>query len=161
MEQTIALQGHNLKWDLLTNTSKLCHYCGKLGYNPRSCPLKEGRGRLCTRDLVAKLKDRFKLNNPNNQRANSNKSRSRSHSKFCDQSHFEPSRSGPDTANADHHNQNPSNNHNKQPHNSSNTRPRSNDRNNKECSVSFSAADHNTVSHPNNNKHQPILKPSD
>ncbi|PKK77724.1 hypothetical protein RhiirC2_771028 [Rhizophagus irregularis] len=61
MEQIIALQGRNLKWDLPANTTKLCHRCGKLGCNPQSCPLRGGRGRSRTRDPVAKLCDRIKL----------------------------------------------------------------------------------------------------
>ncbi|GET65870.1 hypothetical protein GLOIN_2v1877187 [Rhizophagus irregularis DAOM 181602=DAOM 197198] len=39
MEQSIALQGHRLQWELPENTNKLCHRCGKLGCAPAACPL--------------------------------------------------------------------------------------------------------------------------
>ncbi|CAB5362866.1 unnamed protein product [Rhizophagus irregularis] len=41
MKQTIVFQGHNLRWKLPANTTRLCHCCGKLGCNPQSCPYVE------------------------------------------------------------------------------------------------------------------------
>lgn len=89
---------------------KLCHRCGKLGCNSQSCPLRGGRGRSRTRDPVAKLCDRIKLNQPTNK---SNSSRPRSRSKSRDRSRSEASRSGPANPNSDQRNQK-SSSHDKQ-----------------------------------------------
>ncbi|EXX79343.1 hypothetical protein RirG_006530 [Rhizophagus irregularis DAOM 197198w] len=61
MEQSIALQGHRLQWELPENTNKLCHRCGKLGCAPTACPLNNSRGRSRTRNPVAHLKERFHI----------------------------------------------------------------------------------------------------
>ncbi|GBC19774.2 hypothetical protein GLOIN_2v1766278 [Rhizophagus irregularis DAOM 181602=DAOM 197198] len=70
MEQTVSFQGKVLFWSSPDNTNKLCHRCGKLGCAPNFCPLKQTRGRSRTRDPVAKLKERFNVNQP--RRSNSN-----------------------------------------------------------------------------------------
>ncbi|GBC37113.2 hypothetical protein GLOIN_2v1766278 [Rhizophagus irregularis DAOM 181602=DAOM 197198] len=62
MEQTISFQGHVLFWSSPDNTNKLCHRCGKLGCAPNFCPFKQTRGRSRTCDPVAKLKERFNVN---------------------------------------------------------------------------------------------------
>ncbi|CAB4443098.1 unnamed protein product [Rhizophagus irregularis] len=63
--------------------------CGKLGCAPNFCPEKQTRGRSRARNPVAKLKERFNVNQPRrsapDQRASSN-SRSRSRSKSRDRS---------------------------------------------------------------------------
>ncbi|GBC39892.2 hypothetical protein GLOIN_2v1766278 [Rhizophagus irregularis DAOM 181602=DAOM 197198] len=88
MEQTISFQGHVLFWSSPDNTNKLCHRCGKLGCAPNFCPLKQTRGRSRIRDPVAKLKERFNVNQPHrsNLRSANACSRSRSRSKSKDQS---------------------------------------------------------------------------
>ncbi|CAB4443100.1 unnamed protein product [Rhizophagus irregularis] len=88
-EQTISFQGKVLSWGSPDNSNKLCHRCGKLGCAPNFCPEKQTRGRSRTRNPVAKLKERFNVNQPRrsapDQRASSN-SRSRSRSKSRDRS---------------------------------------------------------------------------
>ncbi|CAB4436124.1 unnamed protein product [Rhizophagus irregularis] len=88
-EQTISFQGKVLSWGSPDHSNKLCHRCGKLGCAPNFCPEKQTRGRSRTRNPVAKLKERFNVNQPRRsapgQRANSN-SRSRSRSKSRDRS---------------------------------------------------------------------------
>ncbi|GET56094.1 hypothetical protein GLOIN_2v1766278 [Rhizophagus irregularis DAOM 181602=DAOM 197198] len=78
MEQTISFQGHVLFWSSPDNTNKLCHRCGKLGCAPNFCPLKQSRGRSRTRDPVAKLKERFNVNQPRRSNSNTANARSRS-----------------------------------------------------------------------------------
>ncbi|CAB4443105.1 unnamed protein product [Rhizophagus irregularis] len=89
MEQTISFQGKVLSWGSPDNSNKLCHRCGKLGCAPNFCPEKQARGRSRTRNPVAKLKERFNVNQPRRsvpaQRTTSN-SRSRSRSKSRDRS---------------------------------------------------------------------------
>ncbi|CAB4441230.1 unnamed protein product [Rhizophagus irregularis] len=91
MEQTISFQGKVLSCGFPDNSNKLCHRCGKLGCAPNFCPEKQTRGRSRTRNPVAKLKERFNVNQPRrsapDQRANSN-SRSHSRSKSRDRSAF-------------------------------------------------------------------------
>ncbi|CAB4443088.1 unnamed protein product [Rhizophagus irregularis] len=88
-EQTISFQGKVLSWGSPDHSNKLCHRCGKLGCAPNFCPEKQTRGRSRTRNPVAKLKERFNVNQPRRsapgQRANSS-SRSRSRSKSRDRS---------------------------------------------------------------------------
>ncbi|GBC19738.2 hypothetical protein RIR_jg41995.t1 [Rhizophagus irregularis DAOM 181602=DAOM 197198] len=76
MEQTVSFQGKVLFWSSPDNTNKLCHRCGKLGCAPNFCPLKQTRGRSRIRDPVAKLKERFNVNQP--RRSNSNTVNARS-----------------------------------------------------------------------------------
>ncbi|GET57912.1 hypothetical protein GLOIN_2v1673942 [Rhizophagus irregularis DAOM 181602=DAOM 197198] len=121
------------------NTNKLCHRCGKLGCAPNFCPLKQTRGRSRTCDPVAKLKERFNVNQP---RSNSNianaRSRSRSRSKSKDRSASNSGRAN----NASHDRTNNDNsNHNKPPPNTS-QRAR---HNSKERSVSFSSSSRSTA----------------
>ncbi|PKB93226.1 hypothetical protein RhiirA5_485141 [Rhizophagus irregularis] len=78
MEQTISFQGHVLFWSSPDNTNKLCHRCGKLGCAPNFCPLKQTRGRSRTRDPVAKLKERFNVNQPRRSNSKTANARSRS-----------------------------------------------------------------------------------
>ncbi|CAB4416839.1 unnamed protein product [Rhizophagus irregularis] len=89
MEQTISFQGKVLSWGSPDNSNKLCHRCGKLGCAPNFCPEKQTRGRSRTRNPVAKLKERFNVNQPRRsalgQHATSN-SRFRSCSKSRDRS---------------------------------------------------------------------------
>ncbi|GBC23501.2 hypothetical protein GLOIN_2v1762049 [Rhizophagus irregularis DAOM 181602=DAOM 197198] len=66
MEHSIALQGHRLQWELPENTNKLYHRCGKLGCAPTACPLNNSRGRSCTRNPVAHLKEHFNIGQSNN-----------------------------------------------------------------------------------------------
>ncbi|PKY31320.1 hypothetical protein RhiirB3_448867 [Rhizophagus irregularis] len=82
MEQSIALQGHRLQWELPENTNKLCHRYGKLGCAPTACPLNNSRGRSRTRNPVAYLKERFNIGQTNNNNSSANRSRQRS----CSQS---------------------------------------------------------------------------
>ncbi|GBC48048.2 hypothetical protein RIR_jg18549.t1 [Rhizophagus irregularis DAOM 181602=DAOM 197198] len=86
MEQSIALQGHRLQWELPENTNKLCHRCGKLGCAPTACPLNNSRGRLCIRNPVAHLKKRFNIGQSNNHNSSANRSRHRSRSQSKDRS---------------------------------------------------------------------------
>ncbi|GET62893.1 hypothetical protein GLOIN_2v1766278 [Rhizophagus irregularis DAOM 181602=DAOM 197198] len=139
MEQTVSFQGKVLFWSSPDNINKLCHRCGKLGCAPNFCPLKQTRGRSRTRDPVAKLKERFNVNQP---RSNSNianaRSRSRSRSKSKDRSASNSGR----TNNAPHDRTNNDNsNHNKPPPNTS-QRAR---HNSKERSVSFSSSSRSTA----------------
>ncbi|EXX71678.1 hypothetical protein RirG_076280 [Rhizophagus irregularis DAOM 197198w] len=110
MKQTISFQGKVLFWSSPDNTNKLCHRCGKLGCALNFCPLKQTRGRSRTRDPVAKLKERFNVNQP--RRSNSNtanaRSCSRSRSKSKDRS---ASNSGRDN-NISHDRTNHDKNHN-------------------------------------------------
>ncbi|GBC26347.2 hypothetical protein GLOIN_2v1673942 [Rhizophagus irregularis DAOM 181602=DAOM 197198] len=134
MEQTVSFQGKVLFWSSPDNTNKLCHRCGKLGCAPNFCPLKQTRGRSRTRDPVAKLKERFNVNQPH--RSNSNaanaRSRSRSRSKSKDRSASNSGRAN----NVSHDRTNNDNNHNKPPPSTSH-RAR---HNSKERSVSFSSS---------------------
>ncbi|PKK59579.1 hypothetical protein RhiirC2_794655 [Rhizophagus irregularis] len=57
IEQTIALQGHRLQWELPANTNKLCHRCGKLGCAPTACPLNNSRGRSLDNAPVLNLRN--------------------------------------------------------------------------------------------------------
>ncbi|GET54691.1 hypothetical protein GLOIN_2v1786555 [Rhizophagus irregularis DAOM 181602=DAOM 197198] len=111
MEQTVSFQGKVLFWSSPDNTNKLCHRCGKLGCAPNFCPLKQTRGRSRTRDPVAKLKERFNVNQPH--RSNSNaantRSRSRSRSKSKDRSTYDSGRD----KNISHDRTNNDKNHNK------------------------------------------------
>ncbi|PKC51769.1 hypothetical protein RhiirA1_405336, partial [Rhizophagus irregularis] len=113
--------------------------CGKLGCAPNFCPLKQTRGRSRTRDPVAKLKERFNVNQP--RRSNSNtanaRSRSRSRSKSKDRS---ASNSGRDN-NISHDRTNHDKNHNI-PNPNASQRAR---RNSKERSVSFSFSSRSTA----------------
>ncbi|CAB4403199.1 unnamed protein product [Rhizophagus irregularis] len=88
-EQTISFQGKVLSWGSPDHSNKLCHRCGKLGCAPNFCPEKQTRGRSRTRNPVAKLKERFNVNQPRrsgpDQRATTN-FRSRSRSKSRDRS---------------------------------------------------------------------------
>ncbi|GBC12758.2 hypothetical protein GLOIN_2v1762049 [Rhizophagus irregularis DAOM 181602=DAOM 197198] len=86
MEQSIALQGHRLQWELPENTNKLCHRCGKLGCVPTACPLNNSRGRSRTRNPVAHLKERFNIGQSNNHNSSANRSRHRSCSQSKDHS---------------------------------------------------------------------------
>ncbi|GET63160.1 hypothetical protein GLOIN_2v1673942 [Rhizophagus irregularis DAOM 181602=DAOM 197198] len=70
MEQTVSLQGKVLVWSSLNNTNKLCHRCGKLGCAPNFCPLKQTRGCSRTCNPVAKLKERFNVNQPRHSNSN-------------------------------------------------------------------------------------------
>ncbi|PKC54609.1 hypothetical protein RhiirA1_476987 [Rhizophagus irregularis] len=79
MEQTVSFQGKVLSWSSPDHTNKLCHRCGKLGCALNFCPFKQTRGRSRTRDPVAKLKERFNVNQPL-RRSNSNAVNSRSYS---------------------------------------------------------------------------------
>ncbi|PKY16000.1 hypothetical protein RhiirB3_428295, partial [Rhizophagus irregularis] len=139
MEQTVSFQGKVLFWSSPDNTNKLCHRCGKLGCAPNFCPLKQTRGRSRTRDPVAKLKERFNVNQPH--RSNSNtanaRSRSRSRSKSKDRSVSNSGRAN----NVSHDRTNNANNHNKPPPNTS-QRAR---HNSKERSVSFSSSSRSTA----------------
>ncbi|GBC49540.2 hypothetical protein GLOIN_2v1766278 [Rhizophagus irregularis DAOM 181602=DAOM 197198] len=139
MEQTVSFQGKVLFWSSPDNTNKLCHRCGKLGCAPNFCPLKQTRGRSRTRDPVAKLKERFNVNQP---RSNPNianaRSRSRSRSKFKDRSASNSRRAN--NASQDRTN-NDNSNHNKPPPNTS-QRAR---HNSKERSVSFSSSSRSTA----------------
>ncbi|PKC72148.1 hypothetical protein RhiirA1_389996 [Rhizophagus irregularis] len=139
MEQTVSFQGKVLFWSSPDNTNKLCHRCGKLGCAPNFCPLKQTRGRSRTRDPVAKLKERFNVNQP--RRSNSNtanaRSRSRSRSKSKDRSASNSGR----VNNTSHDRNNNDNNHNKTPPITS-QRAR---HNSKERSVSFSSSSCSTA----------------
>ncbi|CAB4436126.1 unnamed protein product [Rhizophagus irregularis] len=88
-EQTISFQGKVLSWGSPDHSNKLCHRCGKLGCAPNFCPEKQTRCRSRTRNPVAKLNERFNVNQPRrsapDQCATSN-SRSRSRSKSRDRS---------------------------------------------------------------------------
>ncbi|GET50249.1 hypothetical protein GLOIN_2v1766278 [Rhizophagus irregularis DAOM 181602=DAOM 197198] len=141
MEQTVSFQGKVLFWSSPDNTNKLCHRCGKLGCAPNFCPLKQTRGRSRTRDPVAKLKERFNVNQPH--RSNSNtanaRSRSRSRSKSKDRSVSNSGRAN--NNNVSHDRTNNAYNHNKPPPNTS-QRAR---HNSKERSVSFSSSSHSTA----------------
>ncbi|GBC29872.2 hypothetical protein RIR_jg23606.t1 [Rhizophagus irregularis DAOM 181602=DAOM 197198] len=86
MEQSIALQGHRLQWELPENTNKLCHRCGKLGCAPTACPLNNSRGRSRTRNPVAHLKEHFNIGQSNNQNSSANRSRHHSRSQSKDRS---------------------------------------------------------------------------
>uniref|UniRef100_U9TH24 Uncharacterized protein n=1 Tax=Rhizophagus irregularis (strain DAOM 181602 / DAOM 197198 / MUCL 43194) TaxID=747089 RepID=U9TH24_RHIID len=86
MEQSIALQGHRLQWELPENTNKLCHRCGKLGCAPTACPLNNSRGRSRTRNPVAHLKERFNIGQSNNHNSSANRSRRHSRSQSKDRS---------------------------------------------------------------------------
>ncbi|GET63944.1 hypothetical protein GLOIN_2v1877187 [Rhizophagus irregularis DAOM 181602=DAOM 197198] len=86
MEQSIALQGHRLQWELPENTNKLCHRCGKLGCAPTACPLNNSRGRSRTRNPVAHLKERFNIGQSNNHNSSANCNRHRSRSQSNDRS---------------------------------------------------------------------------
>ncbi|PKC52943.1 hypothetical protein RhiirA1_543343 [Rhizophagus irregularis] len=137
--QTVSFQGKVLFWSSPDNTNKLCHRCGKLGCAPNFCPLKQTRGRSRTRDPVAKLKERFNVNQP--RRSNSNtanaRSRSRSRSKSKDRSASNSGR----VNNTSHDRNNNDNNHNKTPPITS-QRAR---HNSKERSVSFSSSSCSTA----------------
>ncbi|PKC05226.1 hypothetical protein RhiirA5_421152 [Rhizophagus irregularis] len=86
MEQSIALQGRRLQWKLLENTNKLCHRCGKLSCAPTACSLNHSRGRSCTRNPVAYLKECFNIGQSNNNNSSANRSRQRSCSQSKDHS---------------------------------------------------------------------------
>ncbi|PKC51161.1 hypothetical protein RhiirA1_484396, partial [Rhizophagus irregularis] len=122
------------------NTNKLCHRCGKLGCAPNFCPLKQTRGRSRTRDPIAKLKERFNVNQPprhSNPNAANSRSRSRSRSKSRDQS---ASNSRRDINNSQDHNNNVNNNNIPNPNTSRRAR-----HNSKERSVSFSSSSRSTA----------------
>ncbi|PKY33285.1 hypothetical protein RhiirB3_452060 [Rhizophagus irregularis] len=70
MKQTVSFQGKVLVWSSLNNTNKLCHRCGKLGCAPNFCPVKQTRGCSRTCDPVAKLKERFNVNQPRHSNSN-------------------------------------------------------------------------------------------
>ncbi|PKY34763.1 hypothetical protein RhiirB3_454791, partial [Rhizophagus irregularis] len=115
--------------------------CGKLGCAPNFCPLKQSRGRSRTRDPVAKLKERFNVNQP--RRSNSNaantRSRSRSRSKSKDRSTHDSGRAN--NNNSSHDRNNNVNNHNiHNPNTSQRAR-----HNSKERSVSFSSSSRSTA----------------
>ncbi|PKY35673.1 hypothetical protein RhiirB3_456841 [Rhizophagus irregularis] len=110
MEQTVSFQGKVLFWSSPDNTNKLCHRCGKLGCAPNFCPLKQTRGRTRTCDSVAKLKERFNVNQPPRRsipNAANSRSCSRSRSKSRDRS---ASASRHDINNSQDHNNNINNN---------------------------------------------------
>ncbi|GBC25424.2 hypothetical protein GLOIN_2v1673942 [Rhizophagus irregularis DAOM 181602=DAOM 197198] len=139
MEQTVSFQGKVLFWFSPDNTNKLCHRCGKLGCAPNFCPLKQTRGRSRTRDPVAKLKERFNVNQPrcSNSNAANTRSRSRSRSKSKDRSTHDSGRAN----NSSHDRNNNVNNHNiHNPNTSQRAR-----HNSKERSVSFSSSSRSTA----------------
>ncbi|EXX52136.1 hypothetical protein GLOIN_2v1766278 [Rhizophagus irregularis DAOM 181602=DAOM 197198] len=155
MEQTISFQGHVLFWSSPDNTNKLCHRCGKLGCAPNFCPFKQTRGRSRTCDPVAKLKERFNVNQSrrsNSKTANA-RSRSRSRSKSKDRS---ASNSGRDN-NISHDRTNNDKNHNKPAPNIS-QRAR---HNSKERSVSFSSSSRSTARPPPRQTPNSALSPDD
>ncbi|EXX55820.1 hypothetical protein RIR_jg42029.t2 [Rhizophagus irregularis DAOM 181602=DAOM 197198] len=139
MEQTVSFQGKVLFWSSSDNTNKLCHRCGKLGCAPNFCPLKQTRGRSRTRDPVAKLKERFNVNQP--RRSNSNTANARSHSRSCSKSKDRYASNSGRANNVSHDRTNNDNNHNKPPPNTS-QRAR---HNSKERSVSFSSSSRSTA----------------
>ncbi|PKC54679.1 hypothetical protein RhiirA1_476860 [Rhizophagus irregularis] len=160
MEQSIALQGHRLQWELPENTNKLCHRCGKLGCAPTACPLNNSRGRSRTRNPVAHLKERFKIGQSNNPNSSANQSRHRSRSQSKDRSN-----SRQRNHSASHTGRNNNNTNNISSPNFSNSdnstqsaqRPRSNERKGKDRSVSFSTFQRNSTSTPNSSGHKPPL----
>ncbi|EXX65128.1 hypothetical protein RIR_jg20091.t1 [Rhizophagus irregularis DAOM 181602=DAOM 197198] len=86
MEQSIALQGHRLQWELPENTNRLCHRCGKLSCAPTAYPLNNSRGRSHTCNPVAHLKERFNISQSNNHNSSANRSRQCSRSQSKDRS---------------------------------------------------------------------------
>ncbi|EXX63441.1 hypothetical protein RIR_jg32963.t1 [Rhizophagus irregularis DAOM 181602=DAOM 197198] len=139
IEQTVSFQGKVLSWSSPDNTNKLCHRCGKLDCAPNFCPLKQSRGRTCTRDLVIKLKERFNINQPCHSSSNANtRSHFRSRSKSRDQSTSISRRGNNISQNNNKNNVNSQANSN--PNNSQRAR-----HNSKERSVSFSSSSHSTA----------------
>ncbi|GET63135.1 hypothetical protein RIR_jg20167.t1 [Rhizophagus irregularis DAOM 181602=DAOM 197198] len=124
-----------LSWFSSNNSNKLYHRCGKLSCAPNFCSLKQSKGRTRTRDLVAKLKKRFNINQSRHSNSNANlHSRSQSHSKSRDQS--------ASTLRRDNNNTKiNSNNTNNQIITNANTSHHAR-RNSKEHSVSFSSSSH-------------------
>ncbi|PKB91889.1 hypothetical protein RhiirA5_387959, partial [Rhizophagus irregularis] len=141
MEQTVSFQGKVLFWSFPDNTNKLCHRCGKLGCTPNFCPLKQTRGRSRTRDPVAKLKERFNVNQPCRSTSNTANAHSHSRSRFKSKDRS-ASNSGRDN-NISHDRTNHGKNHNI-PNPNASQRAR---RNSKERSVSFSSSSRFTA-HP-------------
>ncbi|EXX64473.1 hypothetical protein RirG_142370 [Rhizophagus irregularis DAOM 197198w] len=135
MEQTVSFQDKMLSWFSSNNSNKLYHRCGKLSCAPNFCSLKQSKGRTRTRDLVAKLKKRFNINQSRHSNSNANlHSRSQSHSKSRDQS--------ASTLRRDNNNTKiNSNNTNNQIITNANTSHHAR-RNSKEHSVSFSSSSH-------------------
>ncbi|GET50300.1 hypothetical protein RIR_jg32911.t1 [Rhizophagus irregularis DAOM 181602=DAOM 197198] len=139
MEQTVSFQGKVLFWSFPDNTNKLCHRCGKLGCAPNFCPLKQTRGRSRTRDPVAKLKERFNVNQP--RRSNSNAANTRSHSRSRSKSKDRSTHDSGRANNSSHDRNNNVNNHNiHNPNTSQRAR-----HNSKEQSVSFSSSSRSTA----------------
>jgi hypothetical protein len=104
MEQTIALQGQTLQWELPANTKQLCHRCGKLGCAPTACLMNNSRGRSRTRNPVAHLKERFNIGGQqSNTNSAANRSRQRSRSQSKDRSSSRQ-RSKPNKQQAGHYN---------------------------------------------------------
>lgn len=64
MKQSIALQGRRFTWELLQNTNKLCHRCGKLRCAPIACVMNNSRSHSCTCNSVARLKEWFNISQP-------------------------------------------------------------------------------------------------
>ncbi|GET63434.1 hypothetical protein GLOIN_2v1766278 [Rhizophagus irregularis DAOM 181602=DAOM 197198] len=144
MEQTIGFQGLTLRWGTSNDSKALCHRCGKLGCAPTSCPLNQRRGRSCTRDPVAALKERFNIGQrPTQQRTPRNNSRSRSRSKSRDRSaSAQHSNSNSNRSNNNNSNINAKPSSSSGSANSSSTahgRTPSNNRKGKDRSVSFSS----------------------
>ncbi|GET04464.1 hypothetical protein RCL_jg7872.t1 [Rhizophagus clarus] len=129
MEQLISYQGHTLQWNLPDDTNKLCYRCGKLGYAPSQCPLRQQWGRTHDRNPVAALRERFHVGQPSRPNANS---RSRSHSR----SRFK----GPDNSQSSQRQQPSSAKPKATNPNTQRNRSKSNDK--CDLSVSFSSALH-------------------
>ncbi|PKC57623.1 hypothetical protein RhiirA1_472206 [Rhizophagus irregularis] len=88
MKQSIALQGRRFTWELLQNTNKLCHRCGKLRCAPIACVMNNSRGHSCTCNSVARLKEWLNISQPSkNSLTNQNKQRFHSQSKDRSNSH--------------------------------------------------------------------------
>ncbi|EXX71181.1 hypothetical protein RirG_080780 [Rhizophagus irregularis DAOM 197198w] len=139
MEQSIALQGHRLQWELPENTNKLCHRCGKLGCAPTACPLNNSRSRSRTRNPVAHLKERFNIGQSNNQNSSANRTNNTGRN-----NNYNNNASSPNSLNSNNSTQFA-------------PRPRSNEHKGKERSVSFSTSQRNSTFTPNSSGHKPPL----
>ncbi|PKY61255.1 hypothetical protein RhiirA4_431691 [Rhizophagus irregularis] len=148
-----------LQWEFPKDINKLCHRCGKLGCAPTACPMNNSRGRSRTRNPVAHLKERFNIGQ-SNKTSSANHTRQRSRSQSKERS---TSRHRNNSANNSGQNNNsspPNPNHSKAPNNSA-QRPRSNERRNKDRSVSFSASERNNPNTTNSNGHKsPLIDPN-
>ncbi|CAB4430549.1 unnamed protein product [Rhizophagus irregularis] len=155
MEQSVAFQGGMLQWEFPKDINKLCHRCGKLGCAPAACPMNNSRGRSRARNPIAHLKERFNIGQGSKtSSANHTRQRSRSQSKERSTSRH---RNNSDNNSGRNKNSSAANSNVSKAPNNSAQRPRSNERRNKDRSVSFSASERNDSNNTSSNGHKSPL----